>query len=187
MSADWRYSFMARGLVPEGNQAKLEEFSKTRDPALRNNIAIENQNLVWSTIQPYTSAIATIEDMFQAGMMGLLVAIDRFDPTVGVKLSTYAVPWIKKEVRSLIDNPAYIDDIEGFTPEDDYVKDDFSESVSSMLCKLLTPVELSVLEIAHNVDSNYDDSINVIGKLIGVPSSEVRASYKSGIEKINKP
>jgi RNA polymerase sigma-32 factor len=45
------------------------------------------------------------EDLFQAGMMGLCVAVNRFDPNKGVKFITYAAWWIRQAIlRHLIDN-----------------------------------------------------------------------------------
>lgn len=164
-------------------QAKLEEYAKTRDNNLRNEIAIENQDLVWSTIQQFTSATATIDDMFQAGMVGMLTAIEKFDPTRGFKLSTYAVPWIKKEVRLLIDNPHYIDDIEGFTPEDTYEYNSTRVSIATVLATVLRPQERAVLEMMHT----YDHSINVVAILLKITSADVKQYYKSAVEKINLP
>lgn len=49
---------------------------------------------------------AEYEDLFQYGCMGLLKAIDRFDPAYGVRFSTYAVPMILGEVRRFLRDSA---------------------------------------------------------------------------------
>jgi DNA-directed RNA polymerase sigma subunit (sigma70/sigma32) len=41
-----------------------------------------------------------IDDALQAGMVGLIVAVDRFDPDRGTRLSTFAWPWITSSIRS---------------------------------------------------------------------------------------
>jgi RNA polymerase sporulation-specific sigma factor len=43
-----------------------------------------------------------IEDLFQIGCIGLIKAIDRFDLSYGVKLSTYAVPMISGEIKRFL-------------------------------------------------------------------------------------
>ena len=50
------------------------------------------------------------EDLYQYGCMGLIKAIDRFDPTLGTRFSTYAVPVILGEVRRFLrdDAPVHI-------------------------------------------------------------------------------
>lgn len=50
------------------------------------------------------------EDLYQYGCMGLVKAIDRFDPTLGTRFSTYAVPVILGEVRRFLrdDAPVHV-------------------------------------------------------------------------------
>lgn len=50
------------------------------------------------------------EDLYQYGCMGLVKAIDRFDPTLGTRFSTYAVPVILGEVRRYLrdDAPVHV-------------------------------------------------------------------------------
>ena len=44
------------------------------------------------------------EDLCQAGALGLVAAVDRWDPDRGVKFSTYAVHWIRMEIRDFIES-----------------------------------------------------------------------------------
>jgi len=63
--------------------------------------------IIFLRLKPLVSAYARrmayradeVEDYFQAGMMGLLKAIDRFDSHRGVKFTTFALPWIEGEMR----------------------------------------------------------------------------------------
>lgn len=41
-----------------------------------------------------------VDDALQAGTVGLITAVDRFDPDRGVRLSTFAWPWITAAIRS---------------------------------------------------------------------------------------
>jgi RNA polymerase sigma factor (sigma-70 family) len=46
-----------------------------------------------------------VDDALQAGTVGLIAAVDRFDPDRGVRLSTFAWPWITASIRSSMTRP----------------------------------------------------------------------------------
>ena len=67
-----------------------------------------NLKLVLSILKKYNNRTDNMDDLFQIGCIGLMKSIDNFDPTIGVKFSTYAVPMIIGEVRRYLrDNSAY--------------------------------------------------------------------------------
>ena len=70
----------------------------------------ENLPLVHFVLRRFRDRGAEYEDLFQYGCMGLIKAIDRFDPTLGTRFSTYAVPVILGEVRRFLrdDAPVHI-------------------------------------------------------------------------------
>jgi RNA polymerase sigma factor, sigma-70 family len=55
--------------------------------------------LVLSLVKRFWAKNANADDVFQAGCVGLIKAIDNFDLSVGVKFSTYAVPMIIGEIK----------------------------------------------------------------------------------------
>mgnify|MGYP000569644088 CR=1 FL=1 len=64
-----------------------------------------NLKLVLSILKNYNRGNVNMDDLFQVGVIGLIKAIDNFDITYGLKLSTYAVPLIEGEIkRYLRDN-----------------------------------------------------------------------------------
>jgi RNA polymerase sigma factor, sigma-70 family len=66
-----------------------------------------NLKLVLSILKNYNRGNVNMDDLFQVGVIGLIKAIDNFDITYGLKLSTYAVPLIEGEIkRYLRDNTA---------------------------------------------------------------------------------
>ncbi|MFU0833025.1 MAG: RNA-pol-sigma70 domain-containing protein [Oscillospiraceae bacterium] len=67
-----------------------------REQAVRENIG-----LVHSCARHFRGRGIEYDDLFQAGCLGLVKAIDHFDPNRGVKFSTYAVPVILGEIRRL--------------------------------------------------------------------------------------
>ena len=58
-----------------------------------------NLRLVLSVIKRFESSSENADDLFQIGCVGLMKAVDHFDPTRLVKFSTYAVPMIIGEIR----------------------------------------------------------------------------------------
>lgn len=72
---------------------------KEGDPAAREEYIKGNLRLVLSIIRRFSGHTDSIDDLFQIGCIGLMKSIDNFDPTMGVKFSTYAVPMIIGEVR----------------------------------------------------------------------------------------
>lgn len=66
-----------------------------------------NLKLVLSILRTFNRGNVNLDDLFQVGVIGLIKAIDNFDLSYGLKLSTYAVPLIIGEIkRYLRDNTA---------------------------------------------------------------------------------
>ena len=66
-----------------------------------------NLKLVLSILRSFNRSDINMDDLFQVGVLGLIKAIDNFDLSYGLKLSTYAVPLIVGEIkRYLRDNTA---------------------------------------------------------------------------------
>ena len=66
-----------------------------------------NLRLVLSVVQKFAGRGENMDDLFQVGCIGLIKAIDNFDPAQNVRFSTYGVPMIVGEIkRYLRDNNA---------------------------------------------------------------------------------
>ena len=61
-----------------------------------------NLKLVLSILKRFGNTKYNMDDLFQVGVIGLIKAIDNFDVTLGLRLSTYAVPLIIGEVKRYI-------------------------------------------------------------------------------------
>lgn len=71
--------------------------------ALRNRFACANLRLVVKVAQRYGRTRMSLADRVQEGNIGLMKAIDRFDPSMGFRFSTYAAWWIRHAItRALI-------------------------------------------------------------------------------------
>jgi RNA polymerase sigma-B factor len=58
-----------------------------------------HRNLVWSCVRRYQHSPEQVEDLMQVGYVGLLKAINNFDPAVGRSLAAYAQPCITGEIK----------------------------------------------------------------------------------------
>ena len=89
------------------NEQTKELFKKMKegDPFARNDLINGNLKLVLSIIKKFSNRVDNLDDLFQVGCVGLVKAIDNFDTSYDVKLSTYACPLILGEIkRYLRDN-----------------------------------------------------------------------------------
>lgn len=66
-------------------------------------VLIENNlGLVHHIVRRFAGRGYDMEDLFQIGVIGLIKAIDKFDLTLGLKFSTYAVPMIAGEIKRFL-------------------------------------------------------------------------------------
>lgn len=72
---------------------------KQGDQAARQKLIEGNLRLVLSVIQRFSGRGENPDDLFQVGCIGLLKAIENFDPALNVRFSTYGVPMIAGELR----------------------------------------------------------------------------------------
>ena len=72
---------------------------KQGDKQARDKFIVGNMRLVLSLVKRFRIKNLGADDVFQAGYVGLIKALDGFDLSVGVKFSTYAVPMIIGEIK----------------------------------------------------------------------------------------
>lgn len=75
---------------------------KKGDERAREEFIVGNMRLVLSIIKRFHLKNANPDDVFQAGCIGLIKAINNFDENYGVKFSTYAVPMIIGDIKRLL-------------------------------------------------------------------------------------
>ena len=95
-------------ILKETEKEELFKKIKAGDMEARDRYIQGNLRLVLSVIRRFSGHNENVDDLFQIGCIGLMKSIDNFDPTMGVKFSTYAVPMIIGEVRRYLrDNSSY--------------------------------------------------------------------------------
>jgi RNA polymerase sigma-B factor len=77
----------------------IRRYRETGDLAARERLIEYHMPLVQSLARRYANRGEQLEDLVQIGAIGLIKAIDRFDPKRGVALTTYAMPTIIGEIK----------------------------------------------------------------------------------------
>ena len=95
-------------ILKEDEKEELFLRIKAGDKDARERYIHGNLRLVLSVIRRFSNHNENLDDLFQIGCIGLMKSIDNFDPNIGVKFSTYAVPMIIGEIRRYLrDNSSY--------------------------------------------------------------------------------
>jgi RNA polymerase sigma-B factor len=84
---------------PLGDEALLRRYAETRDPALREALVERYLPLARHAVARFSRQREPFDDLLQVASVGLLKAIDRFDPANGAAFSSYALPTMLGEVR----------------------------------------------------------------------------------------
>lgn len=86
------------------NEENLELFKKMHEgnPFARDDLINGNLKLVLSILKKFNNKVDNLDDLFQVGCLGLVKAIDNFDTSYNVTLSTYACPLIIGEMKRYI-------------------------------------------------------------------------------------
>lgn len=109
MSTAFRYSTAERCSVRDDPGVLLRVYHRTGDPVARAKLVELYLPLVRSLAQRYAHYGEVLEDLVQVGSIGLIEAIDRFDPERGSDLVSFAVPTITGEIkRHLRDRTAVV-------------------------------------------------------------------------------
>ena len=142
--------------IVNGSEA---EKKKARDEMINGNL-----RLVLSVIQRFTNRGENPDDLFQVGVIGLIKAIDNFDPTLNVRFSTYGVPMIIGEIRR-------------------YLRDNSAVRVSrSMRDTAYRAMQIKEQLTAKN---NREPTVEEIAKLMDVPKENVVLALEAVVEPVS--
>ncbi|MDZ4836269.1 MAG: sigma-70 family RNA polymerase sigma factor [Candidatus Melainabacteria bacterium] len=98
-----------RKLLTAVDEKDLATRAKSGDRQARSLLVESNLRLVVSIAKKYLKRGMALQDLIQEGNVGLLRAVDKFDPERGFRFSTYATWWIKQAItRSIADKSRMI-------------------------------------------------------------------------------
>ena len=92
-------------LLTREEEVKLARKIKRGDQAARQHMIKANLRLVVKIAHDYSSYGLPLLDLISEGNIGLMKAVERFDPKKGGKLSTYAAWWIKQSINARAGQP----------------------------------------------------------------------------------
>lgn len=144
--------------------AKLFDEYKSGNETAKEELINGNLKLVLSIISKFRNKDLDMNDLFQVGCIGLIKAVDNFDPGYGVMFSTYAVPLILGEVKRLIrtNSPLRI-----------------ARSIRDTAYKILKFKE------EYNTLYGIEPSNSVIARELGIEEYEIRDALESLQEPIS--
>ncbi len=131
-------------VLPPGELERLSvEHAHTRDPQLREMLVIYHQRLVRSIATRFIGAGEFIEDLIQVGNIGLINALDRYDPNQGTRFSTYATPTIMGEIKRYFRDKTATIKVPRWLQEMNHSVRRFQHVLTQELGRVPTPAEIA--------------------------------------------
>ncbi len=140
------------GLLAHEETLVLIANAQKGDMAAREKLITSNIALIKSLVRRYASKGVEYEDLMQIGSIGLIKAVNGYDPKYGVRFSTYAVPLILGELKR-------------------YMRDDGMLKVSRSLKETYQKIKAAKEELEKRL--NREPSINEIAAQIGCDTETV--------------
>lgn len=143
-------------IIKNGNE---KEKKLARDEMINGNL-----RLVLSVIHRFKNRGEELDDLFQVGVIGLIKAINNFDPTLDVKFSTYGVPMILGELRR-------------------YLRDNNSVRVSRSMRD--TAYRAMQIKEKLTAENDREPTVEEIAKIMEVPKEDVVLALEAIVEPVS--
>src|SRR5436190_16119294 len=96
----------ATALLTADQEKDLARRIETGDTSARDQMVRANLRLVVNIARGYTGKGLALQDLIEEGNLGLLRAVEGFDPRMNTRFSTYASYWIKQSIKRALVNTA---------------------------------------------------------------------------------
>ena len=122
------------------------------------NLVVNNSGLIWSIVKRFTGRGYENDDLYQIGCLGLIKAIKRFDTSLDIQLSTYAVPYILGEIKR-------------------FIRDDGIIKVSRSTKELA--IKIKMIQKEYLDKNGVEININQIAEILKLPKEELAFALES--------
>ena len=152
---------MARGPRAASDDELLARYATDRDPAIRDELARRMLPLARSLAMRYRRQTESLDDLIQVAGLGLVKAIDGFDPERGRPFTAYAVPTILGELRRHFRDHVWNLRLPRGLQEMTMKVSDATEALTEDLGRYPTPVEIAemldapVEEVLEALEAGY--------------------------------
>jgi len=143
--------------IKEDAESLFVKYAETKDTGVRERLVLMHQNLVRYLAGKFMNRGEPIEDLVQVGTIGLINAIDRYDPNRGTKFSTYATPTIVGEIRRHFRDKAWSLKVPRRLQELNLAANKASETLSQRLGR--API---IQEIARAIGASEEETLQAI-------------------------
>ncbi len=97
-------SLIRRRLLTSVEEVSLSRRALKGDKRAKDLLVESNERLVLDVARKFQTASMPLEDLFQEGVIGLVRAVERFDPERGLRFSTFAIHWIRQSILRAIES-----------------------------------------------------------------------------------
>lgn len=144
-------------LSEEEVQALFKKYHETRDPAIRSRLVLLHMNLARFLAGKFANRGEPLEDLVQVATIGLINAIDRYDPMRGTKFSTYATPTIMGEIKRYFRDKSWNLKVPRHLQELNWAANKVAEELTQKLGRSPT-----VPEIAKAIGASEEETLQAI-------------------------
>jgi RNA polymerase primary sigma factor len=154
-------------LLAPADEIRLAKKLRKGDEDARSKLTVSNLRLVVSVAKKYLYYGLPLLDLIEEGNLGLLKAVDRYDPGRKCKFSTYATWWIRQAITRALSNYGRTIRVPV------YVTDNISKyKRAAQLLYEQRGREPSVEEVAEQMGIEYEQALKLHEYTLGVPSLE---------------
>ena len=93
--------YLTQPLTP-ADEWMLIQAAQQANTSAKERLLLAHRRFIYSLVLKFHTTPSLHEELFQAGCIGLLQAIEHFDPNAGVRLLSYAASWIIGEMKKLL-------------------------------------------------------------------------------------
>lgn len=153
--------------IPRIKEKQMQEFMqriKQGDMVAKQEFIYYNYRLVLSITHRFNAKNNNIDDIFQVGVIGLIKAINNFNPSYNLKFSTYAVPMICGEIKRYLRDNSFLR---------------VSRSLKDIAYQALKAKE------AFYKKNGFEPSLEEVSVLLNIPPNVLFLAVESGNEPVS--